>query len=75
MPDTPFDRWLWRIVVALIVGMIFALGLWTYTLALRAATVGMPRYYSSEPFEKPLHLCMGRKERLLLPSSNRVVVD
>lgn len=33
MPDTPFDRWLWRIVVALIVGMVLALGLWTCTLA------------------------------------------
>ena len=33
MPDTHFDRWLWRGVVALIGGMVLALGLWTCTLA------------------------------------------
>ena len=33
MPDTPMDRWLWRGVVALIGGIVLALGLWTCTLA------------------------------------------
>ena len=33
MPDTPMDRWLWRAAVALIGGVMLALGLWTCTLA------------------------------------------
>ena len=34
MPDTQFDRWLWRAVVALIGGACLALGAYTCTLAI-----------------------------------------
>ena len=34
MNTTTLDRWLWRVVVALIGGICLALGLWTCTLAM-----------------------------------------